>query len=50
MISPKCDLCGKELNDYGALLFSPPDEKNNVKKAHICKDCYNKLKEEYNLK
>lgn len=41
-IKPKCDMCRKELNDYGALLFSPPN-KNIVKKFHICKNCYQKL-------
>jgi len=48
MIKPKCDICGKELEDYGALLLSPPAQ-GKVKKIHICKECYNKLKEEYNL-
>jgi len=45
MIKLVCDICGKELEDFGALLFSPPDEKGNVKKEHICKECYSKLKE-----
>ncbi len=45
MISPKCDVCKEELNDYGALMFSPPDEEGNVKKFHICQNCYLKLKE-----
>jgi len=40
MISPKCDICKEELNEYGALMFSPPDEEGNVKKFHICKNCY----------
>jgi hypothetical protein len=45
-IKPICDICKNELNDFGAILFSPPDAENNVKKFHICKDCYNKLLEE----
>ena len=48
MITPKCDICEKELESYRALLFSPPEE-GIVKKKHICKNCYNKLKEEYKL-
>ena len=42
-IKPICDKCKNELNDYGALLFSPPNLDNDVKKYHICKDCYNKI-------
>lgn len=44
MINPKCDYCKKELNDYGAILFSPPDKSSKTLKHHICKDCYNKIK------
>jgi len=39
-IKPICDKCKKELDDFGAILFSPPDKGNNVKKFHICKSCY----------
>lgn len=39
-ISPKCDKCGEELAEFGAILLSPPDEKSTVKKFHICKTCY----------
>lgn len=39
-IKPKCDKCGKELTEYGAILFSPPNGKNEVKKYHICVNCY----------
>ncbi|VVB80363.1 Uncharacterised protein [uncultured archaeon] len=46
MIKPICDKCKRELNDFGALLFSPPNEKNEVRKFHICKKCYEKMKEE----
>lgn len=41
-IKPKCDFCKKELNKFGAILFSPPD-KNKVKKFHICGKCYKKI-------
>lgn len=40
-ITPKCDSCKTELTGYGALLFSPPDRQNTVKKFHVCKSCYN---------
>ena len=39
-ISPVCGKCGKELNEPGAVLFSPADENNMVKKFPICRDCY----------
>lgn len=40
MISPKCDMCGKELIEFGAILLGPPDRDNKVIKEHICKRCY----------
>jgi len=40
MIKPKCDICDKELKDFGGLCFSPP-EGLNVKKYHICVKCWN---------
>ncbi len=46
-INPKCDKCRKELNEFGAIMFSPPDNENNVKKFHICNECYNKMLEEF---
>ena len=45
-IKPVCDKCKKELNDFGAILFSPPNKENLAKKFHICKDCYEELKKE----
>lgn len=42
-IKPVCDFCKKELRDFGALLFSPPDAKSNVKKFHVCNSCYKKI-------
>lgn len=42
-INPMCDMCGQELTEFGAILFSPPDAQSSVKKYHICKHCYNDL-------
>lgn len=46
----KCDKCQKDLEDLGALAFSPPTKHMWVKKYHICKECWigftNWLKEE----
>lgn len=42
-IKPKCDKCKKELEDYGAILLSPPDDEEKVKKYHLCKECYKKI-------
>lgn len=42
-IKPLCEICKKELNDFGAILLSPPDNSNQVEKKHICKECYNQL-------
>lgn len=38
-IAPVCDRCGSELSDFGALLFSPPEE-GKARKFHLCKKCY----------
>jgi uncharacterized protein with PIN domain len=45
MIKPVCDKCKKELNDFGAILLSPPTD-NKVTKFHICKNCYKKYEKE----
>lgn len=60
MIKPICDVknCKEELEEKGALLFSPPaktlnkvlelDEDIDVtRKFDICKKCYNDIIEEY---
>ncbi|MFH1402269.1 MAG: hypothetical protein ABIG87_01420 [Patescibacteria group bacterium] len=39
-IKPICDKCKKELTEFGAILLSPPDKNNKVKKFHLCKKCY----------
>lgn len=38
-----CDRCKAELNEPGALVFSPPDNHihtTEVDKFHICKQCW----------
>jgi uncharacterized protein with PIN domain len=47
-INPKCDKCKIELVEFGAILLSPPDEKGNVKKFHICKECYKQFEKQLN--
>ncbi|TSC96393.1 MAG: Uncharacterized protein Athens101426_398 [Parcubacteria group bacterium Athens1014_26] len=49
-ISPICDKCKKELKDFGAILFGPPDKNNNVKKFHICKVCYKLIYKTFKIK
>ena len=49
MIRPKSDKCRRELTEYGALAFSPPEEKQDgscereVEKFHICAECWQKF-------
>lgn len=43
MINPICDYCKKELEDFGAILLSPPTGLI-VKKFHVCQTCYEKIK------
>jgi len=40
------DKCKKELNEFGAILLSPPDSESKVRKFHICKECYTGLEKE----
>ena len=42
-IKPICDFCKQELNDFGAILFSPPVG-HDVKKYHVCKNCFEKMR------
>jgi len=42
-IKPICNKCGGELDDFGAILLSPPDKNNSVKKFHLCKFCYQEI-------
>jgi len=39
MISVTCSFCGKELNETGGILLSPPSD-DKVEKHHICRKCY----------
>ena len=41
MLELKCDRCGRELSEPGALVFSPPtNEAWVVNKYHVCADCW----------
>ncbi len=44
-IQPKCDKCKKELKEFGAILLSPPDDNDLVKKFHLCRECYTQVLE-----
>lgn len=40
-ISPKCDLCPSDLEDFGGIILSPPDKETQlVRKYHVCLECY----------
>lgn len=45
MIAPQCAIpaCGKELDRYGGIMFSPPfgPEEDQVRKLHLCVKCWN---------
>ena len=48
MTEPTCDLrisekCEGKLRHFGAILFSPPKEKHDVKKWHVCVECYKEI-------
>ena len=43
MIRPKCKRCKKELQEPGALIFSPSWDANRVAKNHLCTGCYSIL-------
>lgn len=42
-IKPVCDKCKIELNEFGGILLSPPNKKNEVKKIHLCRVCYEQI-------
>ena len=42
-IKPVCEKCKNELEDFGGILLSPPDENEKVKKSHLCKKCYEEV-------
>jgi hypothetical protein len=39
----KCNKCNKSLKNLGGLIFSPPDDRNQVVKYHVCVSCYGGL-------
>ena len=43
MLKIKCDICGREIEKKGAILFSPPDKRELCKKTHICTECYREV-------
>jgi hypothetical protein len=49
MIRPRCDKCKEELVEFGAILLSPPDSMNLVRKWHLCRKCYDKILELFDL-
>ena len=46
-IQPNCNKCGAELKEFGAILLSPPDSNDSVKKYHLCVDCFDKIASEF---
>ncbi len=46
-ISPTCDKCHQELTAFGAILLSPPNDQNEVKKRHICTSCYDEMEKDF---
>lgn len=44
-ITPRCDICDQELQDYGAILLSPPVN-GKVDKFHICTLCYAPIRQQ----
>lgn len=43
-IKPICAICDKELEEFGAILLGPPDESGKVEKFHLCRECYNLIR------
>lgn len=43
MIKPKCDKCKNELEEFGGILLSPPDNDRKVIKYHLCKKYYEEI-------
>lgn len=40
MLKVKCEVCGIELAEPGALVLSPPDTRGRMMKWHICSGCF----------
>ena len=47
MIKPICDKCKKELEEFGGILLSPPNESGKVKKLHLCNGCYESIESSF---
>jgi hypothetical protein len=39
-LSIQCAMCPNELDEFGAVVLSPPDQDSRCDKIHVCKDCY----------
>ncbi len=50
MIKPICNKCENELKEFGGILLSPPDNEGKIKKMHLCKECYEKVKDLLEIK
>jgi hypothetical protein len=50
MIAPTCDKCGVELQEFGAIVLSPPATSadgscgREVEKYHLCPGCWREFK------
>ena len=42
MIKPYCNMCGNELEDFGAILLSPPDKEDRIKNIIFAKSVLRK--------
>jgi len=42
-IAPNCHMCGQQLQDFGALVFSPPDHYEDCHKYHVCRICWDEV-------
>ena len=40
MVKILCNRCKEELHGPGGLLFSPPNQNNQVEKIHLCLGCW----------
>lgn len=48
-IKPICDSCQEELDEFGAILLSPPSADGRVRKLHLCVKCYNEIIERHKI-
>ncbi|MGB8816204.1 MAG: hypothetical protein WCC74_03185 [Minisyncoccia bacterium] len=42
-IKPICNKCKEELKEFGGILLSPPNNKDEVKKYHLYKKCFEEI-------